>query len=259
MDLANYITHLTSQSFHWITFLSLESITCLRSELVQLSKLSNLGALTIDPGFNGNYVGLDDNVIRSWMRAVNESNAFSVLRVLNFSLQKQITGVAFDYLAQFPCLAIINFASCGIGLEQESAAVRCGWKYKTDEEFRALLLDAGITRPGWNSIADACFRQSEGFSKSRVTDKSTEAITSLPVLHFSLGDSSQHITYDMPRRHRIKSFQRWTPCPDALEAPKESKRLLTDAPESSRPTRKRHTIRASKQQDLGDLLTGFGS
>ena len=223
---------------------------------MQLSKLSNLGALTIDSGFNVSYIGLDDRVIRSWMRAVNESNAFSMLRVLNFSFQKQITDVSFGYLAHFPCLAVINLASCGIGLEHKSEALRWGWKHKTDKQFRTFLHDAGIAGPGWNSIADACFRQSEGLSNSRMT---VEAINSLPVLRFSLGDSIPHIPYNMPSRHRIQSFQRSTPCPAALEAAKDLKRPMSDAPQSSGPSHKKPTMRASKQQDMGSILMGFGS
>ena len=226
---------------------------------MQLSKLSNLGALTIDAGFNADCVTLDDSVIRAWMRAADESNAFSMLRVLNFSSQTQITGVSFGYLTHFPCLSTINFENCGICLGHRSEALRWGWKCKTSEEFHTFLLNAGITRPGWNSIAGACFRRSGAFSIPSSTAGGVVAIDLLPVLRFSLGDSAQHNTCTTQRRHGIKSFQRLTPCSAALKAAKDLKRSITDAPESSGPVRKKPTIRVSKQQDLGSLLTGFGS
>ncbi len=258
MGFKDYIPYLTSPSFRWVTFLTLSNITCSRTELVQLSKLTNLGVLTIGQGFKADDIGLDDGVIRYWMRATIESNAFRMLRVLNCRSQREITSKSLAHLAQFPSLAIVNFEQCRVGRDKIEA-LRWGWKCKTGKDLHNFLVDAANTGSGWNSVNHACFRQGGTLSVPESMAEGVKAIDSVPILHCSLGASSPNAAVDTKGDLAIRSFQRLIPCPPAVEAAKASKRPMVDEPRLTGSPRKKPMMRASKQQDLGNLLMGFGS
>ena len=226
---------------------------------MQLSRLTNLGALTIGKGFKGPDIGLDDSVVRTWMRAVFESNAFQMLRVLNCRSQREITGTSFGYLARFPCLAIINFEDCSVSELNKSEASHWGWSYKAGKDLSNFLVDAGTTDSTWNSVIHTCFRRGASLSIKELATEDVKAINSTPVLHFSLGASPPDAAINVAGRQAMKSFQRLTPCPTAVEVFKAPKRPTADKSHWSGPVRQKPKMRASKQQNMGLLLTGFGS
>src|SRR5205809_114074 len=85
IPLDGYVKPIVSEPFHWITHLSISNVTFSRSELVNLSKLVNIGALDIlsSPRFPQNTLGtMEDGIVRAWSRAATEEGAFSKLRVL---------------------------------------------------------------------------------------------------------------------------------------------------------------------------------
>lgn len=259
MGFTHYITHLTSPSFRWVTFLTLSNITCSRTDLVHLSQFTNLGILNIGKGFKANNTGLDDSMIRTWMRAVVETNAFSMLHVLNCSSQREITAKSFNYLAHFPSLAIINFAHCSVSRRDTPEALNWGWNHNTGKDLGNFLVNALTTCSRLNSMNHAYFRQNGKFSLPTLTTEDVELINSLPVLHCSLGASLPSTPMDMARDQTMISFQRQTLSPVALEAAKAPKRPGVDEPRLNGSSRKKPMMRASKQQDMGILLTGFGS
>lgn len=250
MDLTGYTTHLTSPSAHWVTFLTISNITCSRPELVQLSKFINLGVLTIGRGLD---IDFDDGVIRAWMHAAVDSNAFSMLRVLKLYHRRNISGVSFGYLAYFPCLAMINFDECSINYQDKPEALRWGWNDSIGVNTSNLLVGGGRTDSVRNSFDHACFHWSGAFTSPHLTAESVKATDSLPVLHFDLGASASNAA----GWNSIVSFQRLTSCSATLEAAK--KRLVSDRSQSSAKSRKKPMLRASKQQDMGNVLMGFGS
>lgn len=259
MGFTHYITHLTSPSSLWVTFLTLSNITCSRTDLVQLSRFTNLGVLNVGKGFKAHDTGLDDSMIRTWMRATVESNAFGMLHVVNCYSQREITAKSFNYLAHFPSLAILNFADCSVSRRDTPEALHWGWNYNAGKDLEDFLVDAFATCSGLNSMNHACFHQNGKFSLPTLTAKGVESMNSLPVLHCSLGTSLPSTAMDMARGQTMMSFQRLTLCPAALEAAKASKRPIVDESRSNDSSRKKPMMRASKQQDMGDLLMGFGS
>lgn len=259
MGLTHYITHLISPSFRWVTFLTLSNITCSRTDLVHLSQSTNLGILNIGKGFKANNTGLDDSMIRTWMRAVVENNAFSMLHVLNCSYQREVTAKSFNYLAHFPSLAIINFAHCSVSRRDTPEALNWGWNYDTGKDLRNFVLNTLTTCSGFNSMNHACFRPNGKSSPPTLTTEDVESINTLPVLHCSLGASFLSTPMDMGGDQNMMSFQRQTSSPAALEAAKGPKRPGVYVSRLNCSSRKKPMMRASKQQDMGVLLTGFGS
>ena len=145
MALSLYVNPLSTSEFQWITFLTLSNITCSRLDLINLSKLSNIGALTIGPGVEAPESGIDDRILRAWAHAAEESNSFSMLRVLMCRYQDQMSAAALEHLTRFPALAVIGVESCSIGSGQETAAQTLGWEYKTRVALGKFLLEGGAT------------------------------------------------------------------------------------------------------------------
>ena len=260
MLFTSYIIPLISSSFHWITYLTLSSITCSRTDILQLSQLTNLGALTIGKDVKCPDIGLDDSIIRSWGRAATESNVFSMLRVLNCRLQKDITPRALNYLNDFPSLAIFTVEDSNIGPRDKRAALSLGWKYKTGNDLSGFLANEGATNSTWDSILRACFNGGGAYSVRRITAEGVEVINSLPTLHFLLGgampDAAVNVTGNQSMRlfHRIKAY-----IPAANNEVEGMKRPLERSSQQSSLARKKPTIRSSKHQSLESILMGFGS
>ena len=257
MGLMDYIKPTTSPSFNWITFLTLCNITCSRAELIQVTQLVNLGNLTIGPDIQAPDIGLDDSIIKAWARLTAESDVFSMLRVLNCRSQSNITPRVFTHLNQFPALALFTVEDCNLGPPEKPTALQCGWRYKTGEEFNDWLVKCGSKGTGWDSIVHACFRLGGEFSTDNLTEEGVRALSDLPVLHLSVGGAPQSAVVDVTGDRSLRCFYRTRWDQKEEEAVRVShQRLLTDA--QPNVVCKKPTIRASKQQNMEDLLIGFG-
>ena len=260
MKLTDYIYPLISPTFGWITFLTLSHIICSRADLINISKLTNLGVLTIGPNLNAPEVGLEDNVVRAWERTATSTGAFSMLRVLNCRSQKQITPRVFKHMSQFPALALFNVEDCNLGPGDKSAAKRHGWKYRTGKDFSDSLVKAGATGAGWDQITQSCFRIGGALSTDYLTAEGMEAIDSLPILHMGLGAAPADAVHEVAGDRSIRSFYRLErhdyQQPEALQS--SHKRVLSQSQESLITFgRKKPTVRPSKQQNLEDLFLGL--
>ena len=110
----------------------------------------------------------------------------------------------------------------------------------------------------WDPAADACFRLGEQFYAKALTEDGVPEIDGLPVLHLALGPIPAVLTADKTRnqswqcfyRTKRETFQR----NDRLH--NSNKRNLEEV--QPKPARKKPTMRPSKQQNLEDVLTGFG-
>lgn len=240
--------------------MTLSNVTISRRDLINLSKLANIGVLTIGNGVLTPDVGLEDGVVRAWSRAAADSDAFSLLRVLNLRHQKAVTTRVFQYLHDFPSLSLFNLDECSIGPRDKAPALAAGWKYKTSKMLNDHLPDLGKVDATWDSIAHACFRAGGAYGIESITAEGVEAINALPVLHFALGASTSDAGLNAHGNYKLQCFERvksWIP-----PRPKKSeaqKRAIDDVGKSQVLLRKKPMLRASKTQDMGDWLIGFGT
>lgn len=273
----SYIEPLISPSFYWLTILSISQFPCSRTDLLQLFQLTNLCVLTVGQGVNcsGSGIGLDDSIIRSWARAAANSSgsSFSCLRVLNCVFQQGLSAKILSYLNDFPALALFTFDHCpGIhGTREKNEAARLGWRYKTGAELCAFFAQSGAISTSWDDVSRASFRGCGPFSVKKATAEGVEAFDTLPVLHFSFG-KQPHVVVDSTRTQSLRAFYRVkeyvlstapapTPTPLGLTTGSKKKRPLEEQqPATTKPRpRKKHTIKASKQQSINDMLMEFYS
>lgn len=258
MKLIDYMKPIISPSFNWITSLTLSNITCSRTDLIQVSRVVNIGTLSIGPNVQAPNIGIDDSIIRSWGRLAADSDAFTVLRVLSCRSQKEMTARIFNYLNQFPSLDLFKVEHCNLAPQGKSLALQHGWKSITGVDISSLHVEGGTEGMGGGSAADACFRVGDQFYADALTEDGVTKIDELPVLHLALGPIPAVPTADKTRNQSWQCFYRTKreafQCNDRLH--NSNKRNLEEV--QPKPARKKPTMRPSKQQNLEDVLTGFG-
>ncbi|KAL9119049.1 MAG: hypothetical protein Q9187_004397 [Circinaria calcarea] len=257
MALPDYIKPITSLSFAWITDLTLSHITCTRLDLIQLSQLTNIGTLTIGEGVEAPETGLDDGIARAWARAATETGAFSMLRVLACRSQRGITPTIFTYLSLFPLLSILLLEDCNIGPRDKVVANALCWKYSTGKDLSEYIALAGCSDAKWDSVIHASYYRSSHFCTQSLTEEGVEAINHLPVLHFSLGPAPEDAKVDTTGNRSLRCFQRETRPQLLVEKKVLPVKRLVDEPGGGQSKKKR-TMRASKQESFEATLMGFG-
>ena len=258
MKLIDYIKPITSSECSWITSLTLSNIGCSRTDLIQLSQLINIGTLTIGPNVQVPDIGIDDSIIRSWARIAVESQAFRVFRVLSLRSQKEITSTIFTHLTQFPSLAIINFEDSNLGPQDKPLALLHGWTYGTSEDLGWRIIEGRATSTEWDFVMQVCFQLGGRLCTEARTKEDVRAIDDLPALHLALGSAPASAGVEKARNLSLQCFYRLKrdilQCKDSERA--SNKRILAEV--QPHGPRKKLTVRASKQQNLEDLLSGFG-
>ncbi|MCJ1411785.1 hypothetical protein MMC19_005877 [Ptychographa xylographoides] len=252
MTLQEYVKPITSRSCQWITFLSLSHLTCSRSDLINISKLTNIGILTIGRGVEASANGLDDSIdnsiFRAWSRAAKETGAFSRLRVLVCRSQRDITFQALDYLSQIPTLTHFLLEHCPLGPKDILFAQKLGWKYRAGTGLIGFLAESGTTKRSWDETMHACWREAVG--SVNITGES------LPILHLAIGSPLDDVVVDVTGKPILRCFYR-----DVATArvPAKSvvppRRPLADPfPPQSVPKR---IMKVRNQQSLGSALSEF--
>ena len=251
MKLADYMKPIISPSLNWITSLTLSNITCSRTDLIQISRIINIGTLSIGPNVQAEGVGIDDSIIRGWSRLAVDSDAFSVLRILSCRSQKEMTPRIFTYLSQFPSLDFFNVADSNLGPQGKPLALQHGWEAKAGVDLTNVLVKGTSEAWGWDSATAVCFRLTRHSCTEALTKYAVRRIDGLPVLELTLGPAPVP-TVDLQCfcRTKPKGYQR----NDPLQ--KSNKRNLEEV--QPKLPRKKPTMRASKQQNLEDVLLGFG-
>lgn len=261
MRLGDYMKPLVSAPVEWITFLTLSNVTVSRTELINLSNLANIGVLTIGSGVQTPDVGLEDSVVRAWSRAAADSDAFSLLRVLNLRHQYEITTTVFQYLHGFPSLALFNLDDCCIGPKDRVMATTSGWRYRTGKILNEHLQSLEKVDVTWDSVVHACFHAGSayGITSMTMTAEGVDAINNLPVLHFTLGTATSYVRLNAAGNYNLHCFERvaqWGPRQDS--EPRSPKKPFGTTETSKNQPRKKPMLRASKAQSMGDLFTQFG-
>ena len=119
-------------------------------------------------------------------------------------------------------------------------------------------MKGGTTGAGWDSIVHADFQLGGAFSEERLTAEGVETIDAIPVLHVSVGAAQSDEPVDVTGDGSLRTFYRERI--DTIRFPNK-RRLSQDIAPSIKMTRRKTTlrvVRASKQQNMEDLLTGFG-
>ncbi|KAI4099001.1 MAG: hypothetical protein LQ339_006194 [Xanthoria mediterranea] len=176
MNITECIKHIDSPSFHFITFLNLSDFSCSRSDLIHLSRLANLGMLTIstrDPS----WISLEDGIVRAWGRAASETGAFSRLRILVCRFQTYITAKSFVYLQDFPALDLVLLDQCRVSEGLTNQAAQQEWHAK---EYSRLRSDA-VDLPAWKDIYSGLLKKGalldiEAMHKPFENDEDSEPI-----------------------------------------------------------------------------------
>ena len=259
--LGDYIKPICSPSFDWITFLTLSNITCARTDLIRISQLPNVGALTIGPDVVADEHGLDDGIVRTWARTAVTADAFTMLRVLCCRSQKDITHRVFSYLNQFPVLAIFNSENCDLTYQLNSDALRYGWKYRTGEVLSERLIKSGAKRTEWNSVVHASFQLGGSCCRESSMMPGVEAFDRLPRLHLSIGGLPRAAAESLAGDESIKSFYRTgaiaSRSDNSLNSSLNKRRLGQSYFLSNRNVLKRPRIRSSKEQSIEASLSGI--
>ena len=255
MKLSDYMNPITSPSLSWITSLTLSNITCSRTDLIQISRIVNIGTLSIGPNVEAPDIGIDDSIIRGWGRLATDSDAFTVLRVLACRAQKEMTPRIFTYLNQFPSLDLFKVEHSNLGPQVKPLALQHGWNSIIGVDLSSLHVKGGTEGMGRDPAADACFPVGEPFYA--VTEDGVTGNDGLPVLHLALGyipdpivDRTGNHSWQCFYRTKRKAFQR----DDTLR--NSNKRSLEEV--QPKLPRKKPTMRASKKQNLEEVLMGFG-
>ena len=258
MKLIDYMKPIISPSLSWITSLTLSNITCSRTDLIQISRIINIGTLSIGPNVHAPDIGIDDSIIRSWGRLAADSDAFSVLRVLSCLSQKEMTPRIFTYLNSFPSLHLFKVQDGNLDPQGKPLALQHGWESKTGVDLSSLLVKGGTEGVGWDPAADACFRLGGQFCADALIEDRVTGTDYLPVLHLALGPVSAVPTVDKAGNWSLQCFYRMKreafQRNDLLH--NSNKRNLEEV--QPKLPRKKPTMRASKQQNLEDVLGDFG-
>lgn len=256
MKLIDYMKPIISPSLNWITSLTLTNITCSRTDLIQISRIINIGTLSVGPNVQAEGVGIDDSIVRSWSRLAVDFDAFSVLRILSCHSQKEMTPRIFTYLDQFPSLDFFTVSDSNLGPQGKPLASKHGWEAKTGMGLNNLLLKGTSEGWGWDSATAACFRLFGHSCTKALTADAVRRIDGLPVLELALGPLPVSAV-DKTGAWDLQCFCRTKREGDQRNDPlrKSNKRSFEEV--QPKLPRKKPTIRASKQQNLEDVLVGF--
>ncbi|KAL8683977.1 MAG: hypothetical protein Q9186_000007 [Xanthomendoza sp. 1 TL-2023] len=250
------IRHVTSPSFTWITFLTLANLSCTRTELIQVFRLTNLGMLTIDTSDQSGS-GLEDSIVRAWGRAASEAGAFTKFRILVCRSQSGITGKSFTYIQDFPALDMVLLDDCCYGLaEFVNQAEKYGWQAVGKGQLRPEA--ASVRSFAWRAIYQNLSEKGALFNVCPLDD-SYKGNSHHPVLDIVLGASAGH-----PPRIGLYSNDLWllhrkSRCNGGRHFPavQNKKRPLEQVPEAGILSSKKRVIRDSRRQNLNDLWADF--
>lgn len=250
---SSYITPLISTSIQWITLLTLSDIICSRTDLLQLSRLTNLGVLTIGESVDCLDGDPDDSLIRLWSRAAAESDAFSNLRIMNCRYQRNITQASLHYLRSFPSLALFTYENVGISSWDLRVALNLGWKPKMGYQNSGFLSLA--KHPAMHPIMEPYFREDGWLHIKKSSAEGVEPLDIIPLLRFSLGDLTRTSVQDrnVVSFYRIENHN--VAASSSLKRPSRNKEEL----EQRSAAVKKPKMRSSKQKGIEEMLTDFGS
>ena len=268
MYLEDYVRPITALSFEWITFLTLNDVTCSRSELINLSQLSNLGVLTIGALVRTPDGGIDDSILRCWARESTECKTFSKFKVLACRGQRRLTTRAFEYLGDLMALKAFILEECSVGGDAKYHAESFGWKCRSTNSLNALLGKNKNASNTWDFLMKALYTHRQ--RSDCVAENRNEASRCSPILEMSLGGRSQPVGIDLQGKVRLNYFTRSsTAAPSSLSNRNTSSDSVVDSrekrqtddpmqPASGGASSEKRKVKRSKQTHVENTFTEFG-
>lgn len=258
--MTEWIRQVVPPSSEWLTSLTLGDIKCSRTHLMQLSRLTNLGVLTLGRQ-NGPDPVLEDSVVRAWARAASEAGAFARLRILVCRSPHLLTFQIFTYLRDFPTLGLLAVEGYRHPLTFQAHAREHGWRLETSlaprvrqHEFQARR-SASYT---WQHVYNTCFRDG-CFDGERLKFRYQDTNDTTPMLDLRSGPVDSMRLQDVLSCAEMHLFARTSRSlgygTDASESGR--KRLafgragLKESPSSKRK------IRTARQQTMQSLISEF--
>ena len=131
-----------------------------------------------------------------------------------------------------------------------------GWNYRAGKDLSDWLVKGSATGTGWDSIVHASFQLGGAFSEKTLTAEGVEATNAIPVLHLCVGATQPDAVVDNIEDGSLRSFYR-----DLVDTSRfqKKRRLSQMVAPNVRMSKRKPTLRASKRQNLVDLLTEVGS
>lgn len=240
-----------SDTFQWMTLLTIHRSNVTFTEVLNLSSIANLGALELCK--LGAEV-VNDNLLRSWSRAVFDDGAFARLRVLRIRNCPGITGQVFNYLLGFPALEYFCEGKTSINSAETSRVRHTGWSRWVPEDPR--LEDVPLNGAPVGSLARYYY---EAVHSPNALYQSPEGDRSLPVLDLWLDTSSARkflAKYPIEkmvlyRRVAISKKLSTLISKTLKDFRAQNPRTLNNSPRRRRP------LRRGRQQELGKVLGDF--
>lgn len=259
--MTEWINQIVPPSFDWLTSLTLGDIQCSRTDLIQLSRLTNLGMLMLGR-LNGRDPLLEDSVVRAWARAASEAGAFARLRILVCRSPHLLTGQIFTYLRHFPSLGLLVVERYRHPLTFQAHAREHGWplekslaRHVHHHEFQARR-SASYT---WQHVYNTCFGDGGLFDGTRLRYRCQNANNVTPLLDLRSGPTDSMRLQDVLSCAEIHLFartRRFTGL--GYYAPELGKKrpayVYTGLKESTSSKRK---IRTARQQTMQNLISEF--
>ncbi len=143
--LTTYTIPLTTQSFEFITSLSITTVVPIQ-DLVHLPSITNLGVLEIIHFSKSVRSPVSDRLIRAWHDSVLREGAFPVLRVLKLWNHIDITANSIEYINDFPALAVYDVRGCDFGAKGKVKARPLGWTPHLETNLVSLMEAACLER-----------------------------------------------------------------------------------------------------------------
>ena len=177
-----FIRPAISSSRLWITSLHLGDLECTHSDLIAISSLTNIWALSLGGGLSVSDYDINDLLFRSWARAA-EDGSFSMLRLLICRDQRQITTKIFEYLTSFPALAMALFEECPINLRAKRTGEAYGFKVQPGFLRKLNNQEALSASPNLEFLKYLVGDNED----TNATARQSRQLDDIPHLHFSIG------------------------------------------------------------------------
>ncbi|TGO16834.1 hypothetical protein BTUL_0023g00070 [Botrytis tulipae] len=146
-SLSVYTKPLKSTTFDFLAHLSITTAFS-TSNMVEISTLVNLVALEISNPKHDNRgrtagkqfdTSFGDRVIKTWSEVAAKGKGFKVLRILKLRNFLEITNNCFQYLNDFPALAVFDVMDCDFNGLAQLSAEKLGWEIHPDGALLEIL------------------------------------------------------------------------------------------------------------------------
>lgn len=244
----------------------MSEINCSRTDLIQLSRLTNLGVLTIGR-LNGGEPVFEDTLVRAWGRAASEAGAFIALRILVCRFPHLVTEQIFTYLDDFPALGLLALDEYKNPPSFRACAKEHGWPFNGNLGLRIYRYEAQAKVTAactWQHVYNSCFDDGI-FDYTKLDHQCEDVDDATPILELKSGPADsvrlQNVltfaeTHLFARKSRCKRDE---PIPSMTQPDFTHKRSSYDSLETKTSNPRKRIVRTSRQQYMGDFLSSFGT